>query len=362
MNATCSHGDRVAGVIFGTAVGDALGLPREGLARNRARKLFGPPPLRHSLFFGHGMVSDDTEHTCMVSQALLACPQDVDAFAASLGKRLRFWLLGLPAGAGWATLRAILKLWLGYSPEHSGVYSAGNGPAMRAAILGVCLGGNREQLRSYVRASTRLTHRDPKAERGAFLVPLAAHHGACHGPQGVRCESFFQEVREAMPDLDEELQGLLGTVEAHLQRGASAVELADALHLRKGVSGYMYHTVPVALYCWLRHPADFRRAVEEIISLGGDSDSTGAIMGGIAGATLGERGIPEEWLNGLLEWPRSVAWMRALAGRLANQFFSGEGVRCAGPLPFCWPGLVPRNLMFLCIVLLHGFRRLLPPF
>ena len=41
----------------------------------------------------------------------------------------------LPAGVGLATARACLKLWLGFSPERSGIYSAGNGPAMRSAVL-----------------------------------------------------------------------------------------------------------------------------------------------------------------------------------------------------------------------------------
>jgi ADP-ribosyl-[dinitrogen reductase] hydrolase len=194
--------DRMAGVILGTAVGDALGLPREGLSRRRAGRLFGGPPLQHRFLLGRGMVSDDTEHTCMVGQALLRAPKDVDHFARSLAWRLRFWLLGLPAGTGRATLRAVVKLWLGFSPKRSGVYSAGNGPAMRAALLGVCLGGDWDRLRAYVRASTRLTHTDPRAERGALLVALAAHQGAVHGGENVRFETFFQEVRQAIPHLD----------------------------------------------------------------------------------------------------------------------------------------------------------------
>lgn len=353
--------DRIAGAILGTAVGDALGLPREGLSRNRSRKVFGSPPLRHQFVFGRGMISDDTEHTCMVAQALLRAPNDADAFARSLAWRLRFWLLGLPAGVGFATLRATCKLWLGFSPARSGVPSAGNGPAMRAAILGVCLGDNRDLLRSYVRASTRLTHTDPKAERGAFLVALVAHHGAVYGPAGVR-GTFFQEIRNLTADLDAELIGLLGKMEDHLKRDAPAVDLADALGLQRGVTGYIYHTVPLALYCWLQHPENFRRAVEEVIDLGGDTDSTAAIVGGMAGATTGASGIPEEWIGGILEWPRSVTWMRALALRLANQF-STEGTGTPQkPQTLFWPGLIPRNLMFLLIVLLHGFRRLLPPY
>jgi ADP-ribosyl-[dinitrogen reductase] hydrolase len=353
--------DQLTGVILGTAVGDALGLPREGLSRRRARRLFGRPPLRHRFLLRWGMASDDTEHTCLVGQALLRAPHDADAFARSLAWRLRWWLLGLPAGTGRATLRAVLKLWLGFSPRGSGVYSAGNGPAMRAALLGVCLGEDLDRLRAYVRASTRLTHTDPRAERGALLVALAARHGAARGPQGVRAEAFWREARDALPDRDQELDGLLDRLDDHLRRRVPAEGFADALGLERGVSGYVYHTVPLALYCWLRHPGDFRAAVEEVIDLGGDADSTGAVVGGIAGATVGAAGIPAEWVRGLFEWPRSVGWMRKLAGRLAGRFGPGGSPAGGGPVGLFWPGLIPRNLLFLAVVLAHAFRRLLPP-
>jgi ADP-ribosylglycohydrolase len=350
----------LAGVLLGTAVADALGLPREGLCRERARRLFGPPPLRHRLVLGRGLVSDDTEHTCLVAQALLRRPGDAGAFARSLAWGLRWWLLRLPAGVGRATARSVLKLWAGFPPERSGVFSAGNGPAMRAALLGVCL-RDEEALRAHVRASTRLTHTDPRAERGALLVALAARHGAARGPQEVDAGAFLAEARAAAEG-DAELAGLLMRLEEHLRRGATAAEWADALGQRRGVSGYVYHTVPVALYGWLRWPGDFRRAVEEVIALGGDADTTGAITGALCGATAGTGRIPTEWLADLVDWPLSVRWMRALAGRLAEQYPEvGEGQR-RGPPRLFWPGLLPRNLLFLLVVLAHGFRRLLPPY
>src|SRR5262249_44571305 len=151
----------------------------------RARRLFGPPSLRHRFVLGRGMVSDDTEHSCLVGQALLRRPDDADRFARALAWGLRWWLLRLPAGVGRATARGVLKLWAGWPPTRSGVFSAGNGPAMRAALLGACLGGQPEKLRAYVRASSRVTHTDPRAERGALLIALAAHHGATRGPTGV---------------------------------------------------------------------------------------------------------------------------------------------------------------------------------
>jgi ADP-ribosylglycohydrolase len=77
------HAEAIAGSLLGAAVGDALGLPREGMSRRRAEKMFGSRPVRHHFFFGRGMLSDDTEHTCMVGQSLLAAPDDPRKFALS---------------------------------------------------------------------------------------------------------------------------------------------------------------------------------------------------------------------------------------------------------------------------------------
>src|SRR5579872_6972076 len=94
----------IAGAVLGCAVGDALGLPYEALSKRRGARLLGPPD-RHRLLCGRGMVSDDTEHTCMVAQALCEAPRDPGRFARALARLLRRWLVGVPAGIGLATLR-----------------------------------------------------------------------------------------------------------------------------------------------------------------------------------------------------------------------------------------------------------------
>jgi ADP-ribosylglycohydrolase len=356
------HADKLAGAILGTAVGDALGLPYENLSRRRLGKMIGNQPLGHRFLFRRGMVSDDTEHTCMVGQALLESPRDADRFARLLGWRLRFWLLCLPAGIGRATLRSTLKLWLGFPPSRSGVWSAGNGPAMRASLLGVYLGHDLELLRSYIRVSTRMTHTDPRAERGALLVALAAWHGASAGAGSMSGSATLAAIRSGLVDTDDELNRFLDQLNEHLRRDAAPEALADALRLRHGISGYIYHTVPMALYCWLRSGGDFQRSVDDVIRLGGDTDTTGAIVGGLAGATAGARGIPSTWIDGLAEWPQTVRWMRSLADRLAEQFTREQTGTSAAIPRYFWPGQVPRNLVFLSVVLGHAFRRLLPPY
>jgi ADP-ribosyl-[dinitrogen reductase] hydrolase len=346
----------IAGSLLGTAVGDSLGLPREGLSAQRARALFGSPPLRQAFVAGWGMLSDDTEHTCLVGQALLASGSQPDRFAAALAWRLRGWLCCAPPAIGLATLRACLKLCLGFPPSRSGVWSAGNGPAMRAALLGVCLGHDLPRLREFVRLSTRVTHTDPRAERGALLVALAAAHAA----RGTRidAEDFLHTARTTIADADDQMRAWLEKLQTALTRQITPQQFASELGLSRGVSGYIYHTVPVVLHTWLHHQGDFRRTVEGVIELGGDTDSTGAIAGGIAGAGVGPAGIPPEWLR-LCDWPLHPAWMNRLAARLAESF--GPTARPHSPVPLCWPALPLRNLAFLVILLAHIVRRLGPP-
>jgi ADP-ribosylglycohydrolase len=99
--------DSIIGCLLGTAVGDAIGLPCEGLSKRRQDLLY-PTLDGHHFLFGRGMISDDTEHTCMVAQALIISAGDVQTFKKDLALRLRFWLLGLPAGIGYATLKSFV--------------------------------------------------------------------------------------------------------------------------------------------------------------------------------------------------------------------------------------------------------------
>ena len=372
----------IIGCLLGTAVGDALGLPYEGLSRRRGVRLLGPPD-RYRFFFGRGMVSDDTEHTCLVARALISAGDDLDMFERSLATGFRWWLLGVPAGVGLATLRAILKLWLGFSPRNSGVFSAGNGPAMRAAILGAAA-SNDASLRETVRISSRITHTDPKAEQGAFAIAVAAQLAArtpALSGAALResfCHALYRELSEE-PQAEEFL-GLVQRAVDSVASGQPTEEFALDLGLANGVSGYTLHSVPVALHAWLSHPRDFAAAVQSVIVCGGDADTTAAMVGGIVGTAVGLDGIPQDWLDTLCEWPRSVSWMESLGAQLAahsqpEASASPEHRSAHGPptatrqrilreLPrrVMWcAAVLLRNLFFVTVVLHHGFRRLLPP-
>lgn len=356
----------IIGSLLGTALGDSLGLPYENIAPARAARMF-PPPLRHRFIFGMGMVSDDTEHASLTALALARSHGDETAFTRDLAWSLRFWILCMPAGIGFATLRSLVKLWLGWSPARSGVYSAGNGPAMRAPVIGACFSADcanddstpeaaasAAQRRALVRASTLITHSDPRAEQGAQIAALAA---AC-AARAVRPEDapgrFRALLGSRIPDLAPEWAPLLDAAEASAAHGATTAAFAADQGWTSGVSGFILHTIPAVLHAWYQSPGDIRAALSDIIAAGGDTDTTAAILGGIIGAGTPRNAFPKDLLDSLRDWPWSI------------DFLSDCGRAAASPdLPapiVPWPLVLVRNIPFAAIVIAHGFRRLFPPY
>lgn len=350
----------LAGCLLGTAVGDSIGLPFENLSRRSVAKL-ARGPLKQSLLFGRGLLSDDTEHTQMVALSLLEAGPDVALFGRRLASRLRWWLLAGPPGVGSATARSILKLWLGVSPAASGAFSAGNGPAMRAAVIGVVCGSQRERLVEMVRASSRMTHSDPQAFEAALAVAVAAHcarHERFETPAAA-FEAWDAAYRAVSPQPATMATNIDLLREACAQRW-SLQALAYRLGCAKGVSGYALHTVPAALYAWMLHASDLRKAVTDIVQCGGDTDSTAAIVGGIVGAGLGPSAVPADWLAHLWAWPRDVAWMNALARSLARAGGQAMPMSMGQRLgEWAWlPVNLSRNVAMFAVVLVVYFVRL----
>jgi ADP-ribosyl-[dinitrogen reductase] hydrolase len=384
--------DAISGSLWGTAIGDALGLPYEGLSPRRAKRMQGPPD-RYRFCFGFGMVSDDTDHALMTAVALLRARRKPDSpdddaelaavaksgrwegfratkpwlhrndesrnhfmlewFEASLARQLKWWLASIPAGIGFATLRSIVRLWLGWSPTASGVFSAGNGPAMRAPILGTIL-DDPEDVKSFVRCSTRMTHTDPKAEYGALAVALAAHLAA--RDKEISGRRFLEIVVANLPSDAAELMSLLTRVVESVEAGESTRAYTISLGLEKGVTGYMYHTVPACIHAWLSFPDEFEQAIHGIVECGGDADTTAAIVGGIIGASVGAEAIPARWKAKLCE----PAFIFDMIGTVFN-LPQPLAVRSLTH-DFSCLRLLRNVFLFLPVVLFHGFRRLLPPY
>src|SRR5207244_1086460 len=127
------------------------GMPAQAIARR-----FGRIDRFH-LLGQTGFVSDDTEQAALIAQSLARYPDDAARCAADFRRALLGWFCRLPWGIGRATVVACLRIVIGLRP--SGVWSAGNGAAMRAPIIGVFFleePGLREQ---FGRALAEITHR-----------------------------------------------------------------------------------------------------------------------------------------------------------------------------------------------------------
>ena len=335
--------EALLGCLLGTAVGDSIGLPTEGLSRRRGQHwLVGG--LRHRFIIGRGMLSDDTEHTLMLMAALRRHPDDLIAMQRDFGRQLRWWLAALPAGVGLSTARAIGKLWLGFPASKSGVRSAGNGAAMRSAIMGAMFAHDREKRKSVALAACQVTHTDPHAEESVLLVVEATAMAV----KDVGTRDVLDALRPFLAS--EIMKGHFEALETALNDECSVSEYADRIGCGKGVSGFAPNSVAVALYGWLRHRGEFETMLKEVIACGGDTDSVAAIAGGICGAEVGEQGIPPTWIAGICDWPYSVGFIRRMAEVVGK------------PPKALWPAMLLRNVVFIIVVLLHGFRRLLPPY
>jgi ADP-ribosylglycohydrolase len=164
-----------------------------------------------------------------------------------------------------------------------------------------------------VRASSRRTHTDPKAEFGAIAVAFAAYEARQN--EDVDSNRWLSKVVDAVGEEGMELIDLLRQAIESVSAGQSTKQFAESLGLGRGVSGYTCDTVPVAIHAWLSSPRDFRRAVTIII------ESLGTTLA----ASMSE--------TSTLKAPR------------------------VNPI-----AILLRNILFLFVVLCHGFRRIAPPY
>jgi ADP-ribosylglycohydrolase len=338
--------DRLTGTLLGTAVGDALGLPCEGMRAQAIARRFGPVE-RYHLLGRTGFVSDDTEQAALVAQSLARHPDDPEACALDFRHALLGWFLRLPWGIGLATVRASLRIAVGL--RRSGVPSAGNGAAMRAAILGAFFRDLPEERRAFGTAIAQVTHTDRRAVEAAFYVAevaAACARSSSDTPPSACCDSALPVVTESA--LLERLQ----QAQALAAREADTSEAARCL----GSTGFAPHTVAFATFCFLRFGTEPLRALTEAIRAGGDTDSIAAIVGAWTGALHGESTLPQPLLQHLHDGPFGPTHLRALADCLARRR-AGE----LAPIPgYSAPAALARNLVLYPVVLAHGFRRLLP--
>jgi len=175
---------------------------------------------------------------------------------------------------------------------HGGSY--GNGSAMRVAPIGVFYYDNPEILREVAHKSSQITHTHQLGKEGAamqaYAIGLATN---LEPPLAVDQHDFLAKLTNYTQDrvYKEKLNRIKGLL-VEPDKARVTIELGNGIEA--------FNSVPTAIYSFLAQPDSFTQAVLYAISLGGDTDTIGAMTGAISGAYLGIESIPNSW-KGKLE-------------------------------------------------------------
>jgi ADP-ribosylglycohydrolase len=290
--------ERALAALRGLAVGDALG-----------SQFFVPVnyPLlqRRELPPAPWQWTDDTEMACSVVAVLAAHRRiDQDALARSFAEHHDFdrgygptvnrLLRLVREGGDWRELSAAL---------FNGQGSWGNGAAMRIAPLGAWYAGDPEQATHQAEISAYPTHQHREAVVGAMAVAAAAAlAGSPGGPPSA--EALLDGVIALVPK---------SAVAAGLRRARDMLDYGDAATVAAvlgcGRRTTAHDTVPFALWSAARALGDYERAFWTTAQVGGDVDTTCAIVGGIVAADRAGA-PPAEWTARTEPLP---GWMRGTA-------------------------------------------------
>jgi ADP-ribosylglycohydrolase len=297
MSGTVSLKARVFGGLLGAAIGDALGLPFEGAPR----EWLDQDPIEGIAGGGpHGQPagawSDDSSLLFCLAESLCSGydPDDIGA------KFLAWWTEGLwtpygrAFGFGHATAAAMHKMMVGIPPlkaGQSGEGSNANGSLMRTLPVALYFHRNRDLMLKAAHQVSSISHAHPRSLMCCGIYCLVAS-SLLRGAD--RREAVEDAVRQANeyyrgPPWDDE--------RVHLESILSLEAIGlDRFQVKSG--SYVVETLEAALWSLVRGDS-FRHALLVAVNLGGDTDTVGAVTGGLAGVCHGRDGVPEEWLEAL---------------------------------------------------------------
>jgi ADP-ribosylglycohydrolase len=272
-----------AGALLGTFVGDALGMPYEGLSSPAVPARLEMVEARR----GRGTYTDDTEMMIVLAESLLEHGSvNEERLAQAFLERC-----DPSRGYGAGTLEVLASWRRGVSLDAAaqrlfgGEGSLGNGAAMRIAPIAVRFARSPGKLRAQAERSARLTHANPLAVDAA-VVQAAAIAAALRGEDiaaASRTAAHTPVMREQLNRADRLLGGAFHPDEVAVELGNSAAG---------------HRSVPTAIFAAVAQPG-FEDAVSFAVRCGGDADTLGAMAGAIAGARHGASAIPRRWLDAL---------------------------------------------------------------
>jgi poly(ADP-ribose) glycohydrolase ARH3 len=283
------------GSFLGTAVGDALGAPFEGWYRVGIEEIKSAAEKRPILSY-----TDDTHMMIGVAQSLIRCRGfDGEDMAQTFARNyeldpFRGYGPGPPrvfqlirSGEAWD--KAAQRLYPG------GSY--GNGAAMRIAPIGVFCHDNPEELEDITHESSRITHAHNLGIEGAALQAHAIALATNLEPNSPfsRRDFLARLATYSREDIYKQRLSKIEALFAEQNKGGIVAELGNGIEA--------FNSVPAAIFSFLLHYDSFSEAVLYAISLGGDTDTIGAMAGAISGAYLGVESIPDAWKEKLEDMP-----------------------------------------------------------
>ena len=306
--------DKAKGLIYGPAIGDALGRPTEFKSLPQIKSEYGnqgitdlPEP---------ALYTDDTQMSIAIAEALINTgEQDIDSIMAAVRDAFIKWRHSPEnnRAPGNACLTGVANMERGKHWSESGVDgSKGCGSAMRVASIGYLYQNYPEKLREVAKATGVCTHRHPTADAAcigaAYLVKLAL--------DGVSPDTMIPELLSFTRGISEEFDKAILKVEECLNWEDEEKALD---YLGEGWIGE--EAVALALYCFLRYPDSYEKVVIRGANTNGDSDSIACIGGSISGAYLGIEAIPDDWIRRI----EKTDYLEDLAIRLARKTESVNG-------------------------------------
>jgi ADP-ribosyl-[dinitrogen reductase] hydrolase len=279
--------------LIGCAIGDALGNPFEmkpaaspllkawdGLFKAGGTFWKGQP----------GQYTDDTLMSIALSSSLIENSGFVPEHVAQM--YLEWYKSGNTRGIGNTTATAMENLKSGATWEKSGLKNfnnqpaGGNGTAMRAAPIGLFYRNDLEQVLSAAYSDAIITHNATEPKMGSVAVALgtALLANGTHNPSQMLTEVI------GVVDPNCHIHTKLRLAQQFVEDGWSAEQALAQI----GVSGYVPETVGAAFYC-LVATDNFKDAVVMAVRAGGDTDTTAAVVGALAGTYYGLEGIPPEY-------------------------------------------------------------------
>ncbi len=321
--------EKYIATLVGCAVGDALGMPVEGMKQQQIKKYVGritdfidPVIVRDSQGnelkadefgklksytrdFKKGEYTDDTILTLALAESLVACKgldlQDVaKRQVAEYTQRIR------PDGSvfggfGQTTIDGFKNILNGKSPYESGVIGGpGNAPAMKMSPLGLHMDatGKYEEGLQFAEAVGRITHLDPRS----LASGVVQAHAVYTLLQDVSREVFVQSLVDVCNKYEKPVTKEFplhdkGNLTSRVEWIAKHKNADDAeAHKVIGSSSNVFQSYPFALFMFQKYWNNPVGGLIETINYGGDCDTTGAMYGALAGAKNGMI-FPSAWLD-----------------------------------------------------------------